>query len=136
MACLDTSALLDLSGRGGEDRRRRARAKVRELAGAGEELVTTRFNLAELWVGIARSENSAAERDKVRTLLAPLAILEFDARGAEIFGRVQAELQKRGESVGDMDALIAAVSLVEQQVVVTRDTSHFERIPGVSVETY
>lgn len=136
MACLDTSALLDLSGRGGRRSRDRARRKVAELVAAAEPLVTTRFNVAELWVGVARSEDGEAERQKVETLLRPLAILDFEQEAAEVFGYVVGYLQRQGIPIGDMDAIIASVCLVYGHLVVTRNTAHFERVPGLEVTGY
>ena len=136
MACLDTSALIDLSGRDGAAPRKRIRDTLRALLQDGEQLVTTRFNVAELWVGVARSQDPEAEREKIETLLSPLPVLEFDARCAEVFGYTLAHLQERGLPIGDMDTLIASVSLVSGHGVITRNEKHFERIPGLTVVTY
>jgi len=136
MACLDTTLLIDLSGRGGRDRRQRARRKVTELYDRDPFLATTRLNVAELWVGIERSADPKKEKASVDRLLAPLVILEFDERSAIAFGRLTAHLQERGRPVGDMDVLIAAVAVVHGQAVVTRNPKHFANIPGVSVESY
>lgn len=103
---------------------------------AGEPLVTTRFSVAEFWVGVKRSADGEAERRKVETLLKPLAIIDFDQEAAEVFGSMVGHLQQQGAPVGDMDVLIAAVCLVHGHAVVTRDTTHFERIPGLAVRSY
>jgi predicted nucleic acid-binding protein len=66
MACLDTTALLDLAGASGRRGRERARRRVAALQAAGETLVTTRFNVAELWVGVYRSTDRSAEIAKMR----------------------------------------------------------------------
>ena len=136
MACLDTSALLDLSGRGGRRSRERVRRKVAEIVAAGEPLLTTRFNVAELWVGVERSDDGEAERQKVEDLLRPLAILDFEQDAVEVFGCVVGYLQRQGIPIGDMDALIASVCLVHGHVIVTRNTTHFERVPGLVVTGY
>jgi predicted nucleic acid-binding protein len=136
MACLDTTAILDLAGRSGRRSRERARRKVDALQTAGEALVTTRFNVAELWVGIYRSDDRAVEIERVEAVLGPLPVLDLDARSAEVFGRVVGALQDVGTEIGDMDALIASVCLVAGHSVLTRNTAHFARVPGLVVETY
>jgi predicted nucleic acid-binding protein len=136
MACLDTTVLLDLAGRAGRRTRERARRKVATLQAAGEALVTTRLNVAELWVGVYRSQDPDAEIAKVEGILRPLPILEFDARSAEAFGRVVGGLRNQGTDIGDMDALIASTCLVAGHSVLTRNTRHFVRVPGLVVETY
>ena len=136
MACLDTTLLLDLRGRGGRKFQERARQKVLELTNAQEELVTTIFNLAELWVGIERAERSAEEQAAVEMVVRPLRILSFDQASARIFGRITARLQRLGQPIGDMDVLIASVALQAGQKIVTRNLKHFVGIPGLHVESY
>lgn len=134
MACLDTSVLLDLLGRGGKSRHRRAADAARRLAAEG--LTTTRFNVAELLVGVARARDRAREEQAAQAVLSGLQVLEFDAPAARMFAEITAHLQRRGRPAGDMDVLIAAVALVNGESLLTRDVKHFARIPGLLLETY
>jgi tRNA(fMet)-specific endonuclease VapC len=136
MACLDTTILIDAAGRGGSRLRGRARENLASLVDDGEALTTTRFTVAELWVGIERAEDRQAEIEAVERMLRPLIVLDFDEVAARVFGRVTARLQARGTPRGDMDVLIAAVALVHGERVVTRNTRHFDAIPGLAVESY
>lgn len=136
MACLDTSFLLDLAGRGGRPLKARARGKLASLVEDGEILMTTRFNVAELWVGVERSRDRQREIVAVETLLEPLGVLDFDEPSARVFGRITAHLYALGSPRGDMDVLIASVVLVHGDRLVTRDTRHFVGIPGLVVEAY
>jgi tRNA(fMet)-specific endonuclease VapC len=136
MACLDTTVLVDAAGKGGKRLRSRAREKLATLVDAGEVLTTTRFNVAELWVGVERSEDRAAEIEAVERMLRPLIVLDFDELSARVFGRVTAHLQTRGAPRGDMDVLIASVALVHGERIVTRNARHFDALPGLLVETY
>jgi tRNA(fMet)-specific endonuclease VapC len=136
MACLDTSLLIDIAGRGGRRFRDRAQQKVDALVGAGEVLKTTRFTVAELWVGIERSADRQAEIDAVRCILDPLIVLDFDESSARVFGSIAAWQQRLGTSRGDMDMLIASVALVHDERIVTRNVRHFDGIPGLFVESY
>jgi len=135
MACLDTTILIDLAGR--SDRlRKRALEKLKELVKRGESLVTTRFNVAELYIGIARSDNPKAEEAAVHGLLADFGILEFDDRAAWIFGQITAYLQSAGKPAGDMDVLIAATAMATGHSIITRDIAHFADVPELKVEQY
>ena len=136
MACLDTSILVDLSRKGDTELRRRAREKVKSLVAAGDPLMTTLFNAAELWVGVERASEREKEESAVAAVLEPLVILDFDERAARIFARVLANLLDEGRHVGDMDALIGSVALASGQSIVTRNSKHFDDIPGLRVETY
>lgn len=135
MACLDTTMLIDLAGRS-TMLRKRALDKLVELANRVEILVTTRFNVAELYVGIARSYNPRAEEKAVRSLLKDFGILEFDDKAAWLFGQITAHLLDIGQPAGDMDVLIAATAMAGGHSIVTRDISHFTNIPELRVEEY
>lgn len=136
MACLDTSLLIDLCRGGNSRRHTRAVGKLAELTGRGEPLTTTRFNVAELYVGVCRASDEAREERRVQSLLECLAVIEFDAAASRLYARITAHLQLMGRPSGDMDALIAATALLAQETIVTANPSHFENMPGVSVEAY
>jgi tRNA(fMet)-specific endonuclease VapC len=136
MACLDTSFLLDAAGRGGRQLRARAREKLTGLVEAGEVLTTTRFNVAELWVGVERTKDQPGELVKIETMLEPLTVLDFDDSSARVFGRIMAFLYAHGSPRGDMDVLIASVALVHGEHLVTRNVRHFAGIPELVVDTY
>jgi len=136
VACLDTTFLIDLSRRH-SGRRARARNKLRNLAAKGERLSTTRFSVAEMYVGVFRARDREREREAVSTVLAGLDILEFDAASARAFGNLTARLQELGRPAGDMDVLIAATALSAGETkLVTRNPTHYGDIPGVAVEGY
>lgn len=135
MACLDTTILVDLTRRG-PNLRNRAFQKVQELLARGEFLATTRFNVAELYVGVERADDPDREGQLVEEALEGLAILDFDDRAARFFGRITAHLQQIGQSAGDMDVLIAATCMAAGHGLITRNPAHFQNIPEIAVETY
>ena len=98
--------------------------------------MTTIFNAAELWVGVERASDREKEESAVAAVLEPLVILDFDEGAARTFARVLARLLDDGRHVGDMDALIGSVALANGQSIVTRNSKHFDGIPGLRVETY
>jgi len=127
--------LIDLAGRNAR-LRNRAFNKLKQLINKGEILVTTWFNIAELYVGVARSDNPTAEEKAVQTLIADFGILEFDDKAAWVFGRLTAHLLDLGQPAGDMDVLIAATVMAAGHSLITRNISHFVNIPELRVEEY
>ena len=136
MACLDTSFLIDLIRSGVPSRRRRATNKLRELVASGEWLTTTRFNVAELLVGVYGSDDPDREIRVVDAALQALTILEFGPDSALLFGRITALLRRKGKPVGDMDVLIATTAVVAGESLVTDNPAHFQNIPGLTVQVY
>jgi len=65
-----------------------------------------------------------------------MRILEFDDPAARIFGAVVGELLARGRPIGDIDALISAIAIRNDQTIVTRNSRHFEAVPGLRVAGY
>jgi tRNA(fMet)-specific endonuclease VapC len=136
MALLDTTVFVDLGGRGGKKRRREAEAIVRQLLSDGESLYASRINVAELYVGAELSNDPVAEYKAILDYLTWIGILEFDDRGAREFGRLRADLQRRGLLVGELDILIGAIARANGQVLVTRNPAHFINMPGLIVIRY
>lgn len=135
MACLDTTFLIDLGRSRGELGNRAARKMV-ELALGGETVVTTRFNVAELYMGIQLASDSRREAASVERVLDGLEILPFDDRAAWLFAEFAANLRRQGRPIGDMDVLIAATAVAFDHQLVTRNTAHFTGVPRLRVESY
>jgi tRNA(fMet)-specific endonuclease VapC len=135
MACLDTTILIDLVGRNAP-RKEQAVRKIEELAGKGQTLATTRFNVAELYVGAARSRRPEEDEKAIAALLSEFEVLEFNDAAARVFGAVTGFLQQIGRPAGDMDVLIAATAMAHGHSLITRNPKHFRHIPTLIVEDY
>lgn len=55
---------------------------------------------------------------------------------ARQYGRLLAELERRGQLISTMDLLIAATALAEGAPLVTGNRRHFERIHGLEILDY
>jgi len=135
VACIDTTVLIDLVGSKNKYREK-ALFKIDQLIQRNETLVTTRFNIAELYVGVERSANQKSEEQVIHHLLKFISVLEFDDMAARLFGQITAYLQTIGKPAGDMDILIAATAMVSNHILITRNSKHFMNIPELMVEEY
>jgi tRNA(fMet)-specific endonuclease VapC len=54
----------------------------------------------------------------------------------KVYGRILSALQRSGSLIGTMDLLIAAAALADDAPLVTRNLSHFTRVPGLQVLSY
>ena len=70
------------------------------------------------------------------SLLANLPVLLFDLAAARRYGQARAELERAGTPIGDADLRIGAIALARGLTVVTANTRHFQRIPGLYVENW
>ena len=136
MAVLDTSTLLDLFRAKPNSHTGEAWGVVRRLVAEGSALLTTRFNLLELYVGEIKSTRPEAEVAMIDRIKKSMAVLEFDDRAARLFARHDVDLRRAGRPLDDMDLLIGSVALAYGVPVVTRNPRHFEAIRGLEVLSY
>ena len=54
----------------------------------------------------------------------------------KLYGKLKAELEQKGLRLDDFDLLIGATSIVNKMTMVTSNTRHFERIPGIKLEDW
>ncbi len=131
MTCLDTDFIVDLLRRSHD-----AERKLESLLSDGDRLTTTPLNASELFKGAYRSSRPLEEAKKVRRLLETLDVLDFSIAASETFGKLSSELTNKGQDIGDFDLLIASIALTHGELLLTRNTKHFSKIPGLPLETY
>ena len=104
-----------------------------------EEREAYRISIAtifELWAGIAASKKSEVERMKVLDVLSDIDVVDLTRPIAEKAGEIHGILIKNGEGIDNIDAMITATALLENEAVLTRNIKHFTRVKGLKVETY
>lgn len=130
---LDTSFLLDL-----KDGHQEAFEKATEMYDAGIAQRVAMPTVWELHYGavFSRSED---ERRRVRNLLGMYPLVSIDKSIALRAGELLAEADRNagGDSgVDNEDGVIAAVADLYGEPVLTDNVRHFERLPGIHIETY
>lgn len=134
IAHLDSSFVVDLLRETARQRKGPASAFLaRHLE---DELRVSLFVACELLLGVERSDRSAEERRRVEEILSVVPLSLPSAALASAYGRVLAGLQRRGVLIATMDMLIAASALVDGVPLVTRNVSHFERVPDLRIIEY
>jgi tRNA(fMet)-specific endonuclease VapC len=130
MFCLDTDFLITFLRRDYA-----AEKKMEELLESGmSQATTTAVNALELYKGAFKSDDRIREIERVRRLLGMFNILALDIKAAEIAGEVHARL--KSNSIGESDILIASIAMANGQTLLTRNARHFERVPGLKVESW
>lgn len=101
-----------------------------------EELCISAITYAELMHGVEKSMAVERNRIAMSLFLSPITILQFDERAAEEYGRIKAELEKKGTPIGPMDTLIAGHAKSRGLIIVTNNTREFNRVVGLTVEDW
>ena len=99
------------------------------------EFCISAITLAELSFG-AEVRRSQKIRRAIRSFTKDVAVVPFDEVSAERFGVVAAGLSTRGQPIGLYDTLVAAQALALGLTLVTNNTRHFSRVPGLAVENW
>lgn len=100
-------------------------------------LAVSVMSAAELFHGCRRADTPArrARREEfVEALLSAVPVIPITLAVARIFGEIDANLRAAGLPIPTSDLLIAATALSRDDDVVTGDTWHFARVPGLAVE--
>lgn len=90
---------------------------------------------AELAYGVAKS-GSARNRQALEGFLAPLEVVPFDQHAVWVYGELCADLERRGQTIGALDTMIAAHALGLDALLVTNNTREFERVAGLKLENW
>jgi len=91
---------------------------------------------AELYFGIYNSANIEKNGRSLANFLTGLEIIEFDDRSSVDYGKIRAELKRKGQLIGDTDMFIAAHAKSLGLVLVTNNTREFQRVEGLYIEDW
>ena len=100
------------------------------------ELCISSITYAELMHGVEKSMSAERNRIAITMFLSPISVLNFDTYAAEEYGKIRADLERKGTPIGPMDMLIAAHAKAEDLVLVTNNTREFERVEDLEVEDW
>ena len=107
---------------------------VEHIRQAGiDECKISDITLAELYFGAFKSGHKEHFEDV--TVIMNL-FDQYPINSLRKYGEIRWLLENKGMKIGDMDMFIAATALEEDLIVVTGNTDHFRRIPGLKVENW
>jgi tRNA(fMet)-specific endonuclease VapC len=100
------------------------------------DVCTSAIVAAELRYGADKSARRRQNHARLDAFLAEIAVVDFDADAAAIYGRVRASLEREGLLIGPNDMLIAAHALSLRSTLVTANAKEFSRVRGVRLESW
>jgi tRNA(fMet)-specific endonuclease VapC len=99
------------------------------------EIAISAITLAELRFGADRKA-SRKLHSAIDAFVGAVEVAAFDDEAAAEFGRLGTLLAERGTPIGEIDTLIAAHAVALKTTLVTSNTRHFTRVPGLVVESW
>ena len=100
------------------------------------QLFISDITCAELYYGAYNSDYPEHNLKTVGGVIANINIAPLSTHASKIFGKLKADLKKKGELLADMDLLIAAVAIAGNYTLVTNNIKHFKRIKGLKIENW
>lgn len=100
------------------------------------ELAVPSLVAAELFYGFEKSARVTENLPRLKQFLQVVQIIDFDLATAEVVGHIKLHLDKIGKRTGEIDALIAAVAIRHDALLVTNNQRHFENVPGIKLENW
>ena len=97
---------------------------------SADRLWTTTITCFELLSGAAEGRRG----EPVRRFVESLPVLALDRECAQRAADVRRHLDRAGQSIGMADSLIAGIALNHDLPLLTRNRSHFARVPGLRLE--
>lgn len=101
-----------------------------------EDICISSITYAELLHGVENSNAREKNKLALAMFLSGIQIVPFDMAAAEAYGRIRADLQRKGTPIGPMDTLIAAHAKSLGLIVVTNNTREFSRVQDLDLEDW
>lgn len=107
----------------------------RKVASKAGSLCMSAITHHELLYG-AKMRDSKRLEDTIAALVEVVPVVEFTSAAATEAAKIRSALDKAGQTIGVMDALIAANAIIEDCTLVTNNTARFSRIDGLRIENW
>jgi tRNA(fMet)-specific endonuclease VapC len=112
-------------------------ATIRRLAQLPPEAqCTTAITAGELYYGAFKSRQRDQILPKVEQALKQLRVLSFNSAAARKYGELRSEFERAGTPLSTADLQIASIALARNMTLVTGNTRHLDRVPGLKIEDW
>ncbi len=92
------------------------------------------MTIAELYYGASKS-GRAKHFEDVRNIIKYFDIVPVFS-SLQTYGDVKARLEAQGNRIDEMDLLIGSTALYNGMIMVTFNTKHLSRIPGIEIQNW
>ncbi len=100
------------------------------------ELCISTITVSELMYGAYKSEQTQKNLTAIESFLMPFEIVDYDYIASIEYGKIRADLERKGQVIGNMDMQIAGHALALDLVLVTNNTREFERVEGLALDNW
>ncbi|PYV60009.1 MAG: VapC toxin family PIN domain ribonuclease [Acidobacteria bacterium] len=102
---------------------------------SGEAVISV-ITFGELLFGAEKSAHRTAALERLRELQIFLSVLPLPEASAGNYGKIRAELESKGEIIGNNDLWIASHALSSGLILVTNNEREFSRVRGLRTQNW
>jgi tRNA(fMet)-specific endonuclease VapC len=128
--CLDSCFIIDILHNEPE-----AALKLKELEAENAALLVSAVAVYECYVGCFHRPKPN-HLESLHGLLKTLRVIPLDTKIAIAAAKAQGELLQQGMPSKIIDLLIGISAIQEDAIILTRDTDDFQKIPGLTVQSW
>lgn len=103
---------------------------------SSQEICLSIITLAELQYGVEKSASKQLNQTIIDDFVSRLQVLSWDRLAVKYYGKIRANLEKKGTPIGLMDLMIASHCLSLNYTLITNNIKEFERIPELKIENW
>jgi len=116
------------------NQREAIKKKLKEVESEHRVALST-IVVSELLYG-AYKKGSKKLIEVIKNFIEYFTIYEYDLKAAEEYGKLRAELERKGEVIGAYDLQIAAHALSLEAILVTNNEREFKKVKHLKIENW
>ena len=101
-----------------------------------QDVCISSVTYAELVHGVEKSVSIERNRLALSLLLANITVMDFDVKAADQYGKIRADLEKKGIPIGPLDMMIAGHALSLGCTIVTNNIKEFSSVKGLQTANW
>lgn len=100
------------------------------------EAILSIITFGELLYGAEKSLHRSMALQQLRELAEILPVMSLPQSAAETYGKIRAELERKGQMIGNNDLWISAHAKASGLTVVTNNEREFRRVSGLKLQNW
>ncbi len=100
-----------------------------------QNFAISEITLAELIYGAEKSEQKEKNIKVIEDFAETITIIPI-LDSLRMYGKEKARLKTKGTIISDLDLFIGATAIVNNMILVTRNTKEFERLESIRIENW
>lgn len=92
--------------------------------------------LGELLYGARASARINENLSNLKSFVQLINISDYNPKSADAYSKIRLSLRQKGSPSGEADMMIAAIATIDNAILVTDNTKHFEYVENLRLENW